>query len=78
MATPRVKIILQPSDLVELLSIPNDVEVVSVFCEADPPSVVVYVASDNRFTQMYEENYGQYYPDLTAMSIPKEFFQNGG
>ncbi len=52
MATPRVKIILQPSDLIELLDIPADVEIVSVSCEADPPSVEIYVASEAEFTQM--------------------------
>lgn len=76
MATPRVKIILNPSDLAELLEIPEGVEIVSVATVVDPPSVIVYVASTAEFNQMYIDNYGQYYPDLTSMSIPKEYFKD--
>jgi hypothetical protein len=73
MATPKVKMPLQPQDVATALGIPSTTEIISMFVTNDPLSITLILASDDDFDALYAED-GGFYPDLSYKTVAKDFF----
>jgi hypothetical protein len=73
MATPKVKMPLQPSDFAAMLDLPTDVEVISMYVTNDPLSVTLILSSQDGFTELYLPD-GGFDPGLSYKTVSRDFF----
>lgn len=76
MATPKVKMQIQPADLAGFLNLPADVEIVTIFVTNDPLSFTVILQSDEAFDEIYMNQSGGFFPELSFITVDKSFFMD--
>jgi hypothetical protein len=75
MAIPKVKMPLTSAELSEMLNLPEDVDLLSVFVTNDPLSITVILASEDAFDELYLPD-GGFDPTLSYKTVGKDFFES--
>ncbi len=73
MAIPKVKMPLTSAEISDLLNLPENVELLSMFISNDPLSVTMILVSEDAFDELYLPD-GGFDPSLSYKTIGRDFF----